>query len=264
MTVLVCWWDDVADGPVNMATDEALALEAERTRSVLVRLYGWTQTTLSLGGFQPVAEARGHPVLAGLPLVRRPSGGGGIIHGSDLTYAVAVPKDHPWGRAPQTLYDAFHGALVAELRGRKVATRLHGGTVVGAAEEAFLCFDRRATGDVVVDSGDAADDTSTGGPGHKILGSAQRRLAGVILQHGSLLWRSNQAVPAGFRHAGLTDLVVSLREGDLGEIARVWLDRVARSLGGGRVDHRGFAEGREAVIARLTARFLDERWTSRR
>ena len=72
MTRLVCWWDEAADGAVNMATDEALALEAERTRAVLVRLYRWTRTTLSLGGFQPfVASASSSSVSGCCRLIQR-------------------------------------------------------------------------------------------------------------------------------------------------------------------------------------------------
>lgn len=253
-----------------MATDEALAAEAERSRAVVVRLYGWTRTTLSLGGFQPVAEARGHADLAGLPLVRRPSGGGAIIHGSDLTYAVAVPAAHPWGRSPQTLYNAFHGALVAELGARQVVARLHeaaaatGVASAGTAAEPLLCFDRRAAGDVVMDPAGLAGPVPGGRMGSKVLGSAQRRLAGVILQHGSLLWRSNPDVSAVCRHPGVTDLAVSLRAGDLQALARVWLDRVAHSMDGTLEERRQFAAGRAAEISRHAARFCDERWTARR
>jgi lipoate-protein ligase A len=271
VTRLVCWWDEDADGPVNMATDEALALEAERTRAVLVRLYRWTRTTLSLGGFQPVSHARGHAALAGLPLVRRPSGGGAIIHGSDLTYAVAVPKEHPWGRSAQALYDAFHGAFVAELEAQGVAARLHeaAATAVsppagGLEAEAFLCFDRRAAGDVVVAPDARAGSASHASADSKVLGSAQRRLAGVILQHGSLLWQANPDVPSGCRHPGLVDLTASMCRGDLGDLARRWLHRVARCLGGGLEERGQFAAGREAEIDRLQARFLDDRWTARR
>jgi lipoate-protein ligase A len=271
VTRLVCWWDEAADGAVNMATDEALALEAERTRAVLVRLYRWTRTTLSLGGFQPLSQARGHEPLARLPLVRRPSGGGAILHGSDLTYAVAVPKEHPWGRSAQALYDAFHGAFVAELEAQGVAARLHEGVAAGGSPpaggpdaEAFLCFDRRAAGDVVVGTaaGSGAGNPASGGS--KVLGSAQRRLAGVILQHGSLLWQANPDVPSGCRHPGLVDLAVSMPWEDPGDLARLWLNRVARGLGGS-LDERGrFGAGREAEIDRLQARFVDERWTARR
>lgn len=269
MTGLACWWDDAADGPVNMATDEALALEAERSRRVLVRCYGWTRTTVSLGGFQPVVEARAVPGLAVLPLVRRPSGGGAIIHGSDLTYAIAVPKEHPWGRSAQSLYDAVHGAAVEELRAHGVAARLYAATDEPGdriAPDPYLCFDRRSPGDVVVARVEGppgtASEVSHGAA--KVLGSAQRRLAGVILQHGSLLWRSNTAVAASCTHPGLADLVPTGSLGDFDDLARSWLDRVAHVLGGSLTERRQFAAGREAEVARLSARFTDDRWTTRR
>ncbi len=269
MTGLDCWWDDAADGPVNMGTDEALALEAERSRRVLVRCYGWTRTTVSLGGFQSVAEARGLPGMAALPLVRRPSGGGAIIHGSDLTYAIAVPKEHPWGRSAQSLYDAVHGAAVEELRARAVPARLHPATDepdAGIAPEPYLCFDRRSPGDVVVPrlAGPAGTATEASQAAAKILGSAQRRLAGVILQHGSLLWRSNATVAASCGHPGLAELAPTGCLGDPEDVARGWLDRVARSLGGRLTERRQFAAGREAEVGRLSGRFADDRWTSRR
>ena len=269
MTGLDCWWDDASDGAVNMATDEALALEAERSRRVLVRCYGWTQTTVSLGGFQPVADARVVPGLAALPVVRRPSGGGAIIHGSDLTYAIAVPKEHPWGRSAQSLYDAVHGAAVEELRAHGVAARLHAaadGPGDAIAPEPYLCFDRRSPGDVVVARvarpPDTAPELAHGAA--KVLGSAQRRLAGVILQHGSLLWRSNTRVDTSCSHPGLAELVATGCLGDLADLARSWLCRVARLLGGRLTERRQFAAGREAEVARLSARFTDDRWTSRR
>jgi lipoate-protein ligase A len=48
--------------------------------------------------------------------------------------------------------------------------------------EPFLCFQRRANGDVVAG-------------GKKILGSAQRRSRGALVQHGSLLIRASNFAP---------------------------------------------------------------------
>ena len=78
------WWDGDADGVVNMGADECLAAEAQRRGGMLVRLYGWSKSTVSLGAFQKLSDALAIRAIRGMPIVRRPSGGGAIVHGSDL------------------------------------------------------------------------------------------------------------------------------------------------------------------------------------
>lgn len=243
-----------------MAADELLAVEAVALDRPLVRVYGWSEPTVSLGGFQRLADARAATVIAGLPLVRRPSGGGAIVHGTDLTYAVAVPRGHAWGSDPQVLYDAFHEALAAELRQRGVATERHPGRDRAEGDdERLLCFDRRAHGDLVVQ-------TASGGPdGHKILGSAQRRLRGAVLQHGSLLLRSPPLARAAARHPGLLDLHGPAAAWGLRELLTAWLDRVAAAAGG-LLECRtaAFGSTRAAAVATAAARFRDPAWLARR
>ena len=204
MNTITIWWDGAADGPANMAADECLAAEAERRGGLLLRFYGWSATTVSLGGFQRIDDARQVDAIRGVPLVRRPSGGGAIVHGSDLTYAAAVPKSHPWGASPQVFYDALHGAMVEVLADHGIQAWPYPvggeGLAISADDAAtghdaspFFCFDRRAAGDLVM-AGPAKGTFS------KIMGSAQRRLSGVVLQHGSLLVRSNTSVGGPARH----------------------------------------------------------------
>jgi hypothetical protein len=225
-------WEDLpAEGAVNMATDELLAEATAATGGMAVRLYRWSQPTLSLGGFQKHGDAEPIVKQTGLAVVRRPSGGGAILHGTDLTYAVAVARGHPLAGAPQQLYDVFHQGLVAAAAGNI------GGSGESAPDGPLLCFDRRAIGDVVV------------GP-HKVLGSAQRRLSGSILQHGSLLvGQCDQAGP-GYTRPGLVELAAGTPDAEaslvglaalcppsreraaaassVGLVAR-WLERVAAS-----------------------------------
>lgn len=261
MTGIAVWRDGPADAATNMAADECLAAAAVARGGLVVRLYGWSSTAISLGAFQTIAEARGCQAIAGLPLVRRPSGGGAIVHGSDLTYAAAVPKDHPWGAAPQTFYDAIHVAWVEILRHRGVPARL--AKPDPAVEASFFCFERRAGGDVVVDL-DAGD---AGRPNAKLMGSAQRRLAAAVLQHGSLLLRSNRDVGPAGRHPGLEDLPGTNWADDEGCRAAVddWLGLVARSLGQS-LDHQAepFLSTQPPGFAAARERFAGDRWTSRR
>ncbi|MEY4188354.1 MAG: Octanoyltransferase LipM [Planctomycetota bacterium] len=180
------------DGAFNMALDEALLeLAAEREYSV-VRIYRWSEPTVSLGCFQ----ARTSPVphrFQSLPTVRRLSGGGAILHDQELTYSVVLPARHAARHNPSGLYAAIHRALIVLLGdcGAAAALRADHDLRQAALREAasaappepatepFLCFLRGDPNDVVHVSGT------------KIIGSAQRRRRGVILQHGSILLRTS-------------------------------------------------------------------------
>ena len=69
-----------------MALDEVL-LEGAILGEASLRFYQWREPTVSLGYFQPYAAAAG---LAGLPLVRRPTGGDLLVHHHELTYTLAL------------------------------------------------------------------------------------------------------------------------------------------------------------------------------
>jgi lipoate-protein ligase A len=255
---LLAWWDEPAAGADNMAADEVLAAEAARQGRVLVRFYAWSETTFSLGAFQPIAAAEAAADLAGLPLVRRPSGGGGIVHGSDLTYAVAVPRPHPWGQTPQLLYDAFHEALAAVLATRGITATLHPGRDDPAGDEPRLfCFDRRTRGDLVVPGPAAA--------GHKILGSAQRRLQAAVLQHGSLLLETPRQVGPAGAHPGLRELCPAADGLEVRDLAAAWLERLAAATAiRAAFAPPGFAGAHAAAITAAAARFHDPAWLRRR
>ena len=254
---LTVWWDGDADGPTNMAADEALAAEAVRRGGPVARFYGWREPTLSLGAFQPLAGARAIAVEA---VVRRPSGGGAILHGTDLTYAAAVPRDHPLGRTARPLYDLWHVALVEELAAHGMAARLSGAAEAAACPdaEAFLCFARRADGDVVMPP--AGRPARPDDP--KILGSAQRRLSGAVVQHGSLLLRAS---PAAGGLVGLEELQPSNAADAVADLAARWAARVAAALGG-RVVRADidFRTTQAAVFAAAVHRGGDPAWLGRR
>jgi len=257
---LLAWWDAAARGAVNMAADELLAAEAARRGRPLIRFYRWDSPTVSLGGFQAIAAARSIPAIAEAPLVRRPSGGGALVHGTDLTYALAVPRGHAWARSPLPLYDAVHEALVAALDEQVVAARRHPGRPASPADP-FFCFSRRAPGDVVASRpGRAAADDDP-----KILGSAQRRLAAAVVQHGSLLLASNAGVGAAARHPGLADLGGGGCLGSLRGLAEAWTSRIA-ATGGLHVawQENGFVTSREVELVSGAASFRETRWLERR
>jgi hypothetical protein len=110
--------------------------------------------------------------------------GGAIVHDRELTYSCALAASHPFVREPRKIYTSVHLAVIELLAGYGLSATLRGESLPGLDRE-FLCFGRGDQDDVVI------------GP-EKILGSAQRRRKGAVLQHGSLvLWRS-EAVAAVF------------------------------------------------------------------
>jgi lipoate-protein ligase A len=243
--ILLYRLDPAADGPTNMAADELLA-EGLPSGGIAMRFYGWSEPTLSLGAFQRFDERCEVPGLATLPVVRRPSGGGAILHGTDLTYAIAVCRSHPWGETAQRLYDAVHGAAVELLRGLTLSPRLVEGGEPSpvAGREPYLCFDRRSPGDVVVE-------------GDKVLGSAQRRHRAAVVQHGSLLLRR------AAHDAGIEDFLG--RGVDLPSLCRDWVAGVASAAGADpRPDTRPAGEAAGEAWRATVGRYREDGWTRRR
>lgn len=172
-----------------MAVDEAL-LESARGAGSLptLRWYGWEVATLSLGYFQS-ASARPDS-LADLPLVRRLTGGGAIVHDRELTYSLVFPAG-TWPRERHLdLVLEFH-RFVAEAIRHEANVQFGAGHAVEKEGESkpFLCFERRADVDLVLDS-------------RKVVGSAQRVRGGILLQHGSILLAASRRAP---RLWGLAD-----------------------------------------------------------
>ena len=168
-------------GSWNMAVDETLLESAIDDGVATLRWYTWREPTVSLGYFQREDEILGDARLAKLPRVRRLSGGGTLVHDHELTYSLTLPGSQRLIERPIELYRLVHLAFVEVLRGRGVDLDLRGPTVK-RSEEPVLCFAREDEHDLVL-------------KGHKVLGSAQRRRRGAILQHGGLLLRASSITP---------------------------------------------------------------------
>lgn len=195
MTNLRLIIDPPADGAWNMGRDEALLLSAAAGRPTL-RFYQWLGATLSLGYFQTTADRETHSASKHCPLVRRSSGGGAIVHDRELTYSLAFPIISRTTPIPAEVYDAVHGAIIAALNQFDVSATRFEASGVRHKTEPFLCFERRAAGDLLC--GQA-----------KIVGSAQRRHRGAILQHGSILLACSPAAPELPGIAELTGVSIS-------------------------------------------------------
>lgn len=177
-------------GTWNMAVDEALLEAALERGESFVRWYRWSVATISLGYFQSSeAAAIASPEFAGLPVVRRLTGGGAILHHHEFTYSCVVPTAHPLAQSPHELYDGVHARIIDVLSRHGIVAHMRG-TALRREEEPFLCFGRGDARDAVVGA-------------NKVLGSAQRRRRGAVLQHGSLVLHRS---PFATQFPGLLDL----------------------------------------------------------
>jgi len=201
------------DGRWNMAVDEALLEAAITSGQPVIRWYGWSTPTVSLGYFQPEEAVASSHRLGALPRVRRLTGGGAIVHHHEWTYSCVLPPQQKLVRHPYELYDVLHRAVIDWFRDeRSISLHLRGASQ-RRPEEPALCFLREDSHDVC--HGDV-----------KVLGSAQRRRKGALLQHGSLILRRSQFAPDV---PGLCDLAtgteLSARDGQ----ALAW--RLVHSVG---------------------------------
>jgi lipoate-protein ligase A len=166
------------NGPFNMGVDEALLATAVQTGTASLRFYSWDGPWLSLGYAQTV-DPRQRLQEAGVGFVRRVTGGRAVLHGADLTYSIAAPD----GLLPEGVresYGAVAGALLEALADLGADVRRSASDSRAAGPGVFDCFAQPAADEICVD-------------GRKLSGSAQRRVGGGFLQHGSIRMRPDPA-----------------------------------------------------------------------
>ena len=168
----------------NMAMDEALLNFVSRGEiDPVIRFYTWNPATLSIGYFQRLQKEIDIDKVKekGYGLVRRQTGGRGVLHDKELTYSVIVPESHP--NMPSTVTEAYKIISQGLLEGFKNLGFETYFAIPRSKEErdklkqprSSVCFDAPSWYELVVVEG------------RKIAGSAQTRQKGVILQHGSIL-----------------------------------------------------------------------------
>ncbi len=233
-------------GPWNMAVDEALLDDAAQSGRAYWRFYQWQEPTLSLGYFQEYEEQARRYRQRGLTMVRRLTGGGAILHDRELTYSVVLPRHHPLARSRDDLYGTVHRSVVAILGEWGLAGQLFVAGGAKPANEPFLCFERRAPGDVLAG-------------GSKVTGSAQRRRRGAVLQHGSVLLAASGAA----RHLpGVGELAHCTVDAD--ELVRRWLGELSEGLGGEWQPFRLTESIHARAADLLVGKYLTESWLRER
>lgn len=218
--------DGAQSGARNMAIDEALLLHHARevNSAPALRFYAWQPACLSLGRFQRVADVpslareyshasleesdhpatsvAGQPVQSAFDWVRRPTGGRAVWHQDEITYCVVLREEllpcdsQSVVGAYEWLSRAFLGGLFqlgvdAELaplaKPESASTRtgvmrenissenaMRDGATNDDATRDANCFHSATRADFITN-------------GRKLIGAAQMRRDGVVLQHGSIL-----------------------------------------------------------------------------
>lgn len=165
---------EFASGPANMAWDEALAVSAAEDQPLL-RLYGWSEPTISLGRFQVSASVnRDAAADLGMRIVRRPTGGRALLHTDEVTYMAALPRSHALcqGGVLET-YRRIGDCLKAALLRLGFQTDADAVSGSGGRSNSPACFEHVSAYETTVQ-------------GRKLVGSAQCVRKGYVLQHGSV------------------------------------------------------------------------------
>ena len=238
-----------------MALDEALLEHARETGETVLRVYSWSAPTLSLGrnqraeGLYDLDRAR----AMGVEFVRRPTGGRAVLHHREVTYSVTAPL------ADSTLrdsYDRINRLLVRALGILGVNVTVAESDARAPLPDGSPCFEVPTVGELTF-------------RGRKLVGSAQWREDGALLQHGSILIDDDQALIAELTRSPVPVSPPATLRDALGTAPS--RDDIASALVAALVDADGTAgddlEPDAALVERartLEQHYLSDAWTWRR
>jgi lipoate-protein ligase A len=220
-------------GAYNMAIDEDLLARAQAGEAMpALRFYAWCPPAVSLGRFQRIEIAVNREACKerGIDIVRRITGGRAVLHDCELTYSIISRTDNPiFPPDVRGTYKVIALGLLSGLKNLGIPAEM----VSHSSRHAQLvkkdlrnpsCFSSPAWYEIVVN-------------GKKIVGSAQRRVAGAFLQHGSILMKYDptleaNVIPGGGAIEAVTCIGQELRRDvTLEEVKRAFKQGFAGALG---------------------------------
>jgi lipoate-protein ligase A len=166
-------------GYYNMQFDVDLTKKCNDGKKFL-RLYRWSPFCISLGAHQSFDDINVEKANSdNLHVVKRPTGGKAILHAEELTYSVVLELDD--GLTPKSVYSKVSRAIVSglskyhsTLSNVDLQTQQPDFKALLKKPEGKLCFATAAKNEITY-------------YGRKLVGSAQRKMGNIILQHGSIL-----------------------------------------------------------------------------
>jgi len=176
---------EATDGAMNMGVDEAIISSVASGESLpTLRFFDWSPPCLSLGHAQDVEDVDLTRLESfGYGIVRRPTGGKAILHIDEITYSVVTRQDDP--RVEGGIVESYRRLSEGLMRGLELMDLIvttsppsppllmrtpASGEGVGGE---VICFEVPSNYEITV-------------IGKKLIGSAQARKRGMVLQHGSL------------------------------------------------------------------------------
>jgi lipoate-protein ligase A len=249
---------DPRSGAENMARDAGLMDRARETGEAVFSVYAWSRPTLSLGRNQLAAgryDLR-EAAARGIDIVRRPTGGRALLHWREVTYSVTAPVTD--SELLKDSYERINRILLNGLSRLGVMALEAVGVSPTPRPGEPPCFAQPSDGELVVN-------------GAKLVGSAQYRDNGAMLQHGSILIADDQQVIASLLLSNAPELEPPSastlsqalgREPAIEEVAMCLFDAVRE------LEHSDAGILEEAETRSYTARHLDhyrnELWTWRK
>lgn len=179
------------------------------SETAFLRLYRWDPFCISLGMYQKEDALNRQKLLEdGLDVVYRPTGGRAVLHAEELTYSVILPTSFSF--TPHAIYKEVNLALKS---GLTLYDRRLGDSDLEQVQPDFrslykqpnavACFAATAKNELKLDH-------------KKLIGSAQRKIGDIVLQHGSIL--------CGPYHQRIIDYL-NLEQADVDAVGRELLEK---------------------------------------
>jgi len=164
-----------------MSIDESLV--ATFTHEPIFRLYTWEKNSFTLGRFQNIQELK-HRDQYGTNHAKRPTGGGLLLHGCDVSYTIIMPIDLFGKRNVKESYEYLCSFLINFYSKLGLNVAYAKDIMNIKTSKSFFCQEGFEDYDIVID-------------GKKIGGNAQKRTKELIHQHGSIPLRDDNREFAG-------------------------------------------------------------------
>ncbi len=244
-----------------MALDEAIAIHVRnREAPPTIRLYGWSGPSVSLGSFQKITDINlQYCIDNNIPVVRRPTGGRGILHGDELTYSFSAKNAGEFSAGLLETYRKLSAAFQSALNkaGLNVTMKMEresGRSLMRSP----ICFQSTSYGEISFSD-------------KKLIGSAQKRWSDGFLQQGSipyfidyekacLVFKANTPTPQYSMQgmSGLKELLPDFDHEKFKEHTKSAFEETFRIT---LVDSKPSPHEHEIALLLLSEKYQNPRWT---